>query len=75
MSLEQRDDIVRWIHPLDPQLTIISARTKHNRRYRALAALDGNKILKEWFPLQPDNLTSAINFLDGYGVAKGLHHL
>jgi hypothetical protein len=69
-SEEQRDARVRYRHPLADSLVVVSARTKHNRRHRAIVAQDGEKILREWWPTTEDSEREAILFLDGYRLGQ-----
>ncbi len=70
MSQDQRDARVRWRHPFNDELVVVSARTKWNRRHRAIVAQDGDQILREWWPPTKEAEAEAVIFLDGYRLAK-----
>ena len=72
MSKDQREEIVRYIHPLDENLKVVSARIKHNRNYRAIVAQDGDQILHEWWPPTQQARKEAEIWLDGYRFAKNV---
>lgn len=65
MTREQRDEQVIW--EISPGIRIVKARSKYDRRRKMLVAQDGDQILREYFLDQED---AAMNFLDGYNMAK-----